>query len=1122
MASKSEPPKEVENSKALEASKDEAQPGQEDAGAQQPKFDEEAASQQHHDAEKAKSDDESLTTILDPRQRTELTILLAAATATMREEIAANFDASMPMPGGGGADSNGARPASQQKKKQPQTEDEKMMATDPSTADVAAYDRERKLMDARAKELSAPKMRELRDAALEWFDAWRAGVIGRVGEVMNSDSKEAAKKAEQEGEAHKAEPSKGPAQDRKVEDKPASTDHKATEQAEEDALRTLFPPINTPLAKLDQSKRALILHSVLLLLISLEHYPAPSRILLLYLTASLRLPFSTLTKEEAQTAQGLLHAANELSGDAETKAQAEANERNRRWKVRWAAAAGAAVVGITGGMAAPLVAAGVGSVMGGLGLGATTAAGYLGSVAGSSLLVGGLFGAYGGRMTSKMMDQYAREVQDFAFVPLRAGAEANDNNITPAQSKDDAAEDAEGKSAPQDRRLRVTIAISGWLTEKEEVVKPWRVLGHGGSEAFALRWELEALMNLGHAIETMLSSAAWGYAQKELIARSIFADLMGAMWPLGLLQVARVVDNPFSVAKARAEKAGAVLADALVNRAQGERPVTLLGYSLGARVIYSCLLTLAARRAFGLVEHVVLIGAPLPSDAADWRVLRTAVAGRLVNVFSANDYVLGFLYRTSSVQLGVAGLQRIEGVPGVENVDVSDVVSGHLRYRHLVGRILRTIGFEDLDLAAVQREEDAFKVMLEEEQKARDRMIEKVPKKIPTSLPESVSVRFGGKKAAGTEKAPDPAQESTEEAPTKGGAKPELSAEDAEKEAQSMEKSVQEKTDSSYMQYLAEVLRLGQTTGATSAASQMASARYPRAASATSAARDPQGTIDAAKDSPYATFNKYQPYVMSASTYARQHWPFSTNSSAKASQTAKDETSETPSAPDASKGSKPAEGDAASAAAGRSYLEMASDSWRGWGGSKEGSVSEKAEADAAATSGSSYLGRASDAWRSMGKGKEDPKASSTVLGGKTEDNKSASEVPAEKAGEKTESSEVPEKKAGKTTEAVTEEEPKKSNQESAKASSQAPASTEEQNSKAAPTEEGEGTQQEEGKASTEAPAEKAEEETGAALKENPQKSGKDEKESDDKDGQGSGSGQKSYMQSGASMLGLSK
>lgn len=175
------------------------------------------------------------------------------------------------------------------------------------------------------------------------------------------------------------------------------------------------------------------------------------------------------------------------------------------------------------------------------------------------------------------------------------------------------------------------------------------------------------------------------------------------------LPVRAITDAPFFYSKA-----GLVLADALINKAQGERPVTLIGYSLGARLIYSCLMSLAERRAFGLVESAVLIGAPTPSgesphsdfntpqleilrvaalattvmrvlyvylktaihlrdsfkslqisrhngltpiwgksDAAVWRAMRSVVSGRLVNVYSENDYILAFLYRTSSIQVSL-------------------------------------------------------------------------------------------------------------------------------------------------------------------------------------------------------------------------------------------------------------------------------------------------------------------------------------------------------------------------------------------------------------------------------------------------------------------------------------
>src|SRR5213078_3552544 len=120
---------------------------------------------------------------------------------------------------------------------------------------------------------------------------------------------------------------------------------------------------------------------------------------------------------------------------------------------------------------------------------------------------------------------------------------------------------------------------------------------------------------------------------------------------------------------------GEILADALINKTQGERPVILIRYSLGALVFFSYLLSLANRCAFGLVDSAILIGAPSPCAARLWRLMRTIVSGRLVNVFSLKDSVLHFLYRISSIQFNIAGLQPILGVSGVENFDVSGAVT---------------------------------------------------------------------------------------------------------------------------------------------------------------------------------------------------------------------------------------------------------------------------------------------------------------------------------------------------------------------------------------------------------------------------------------------------------------
>ena len=647
--------------------------------------------------------DESLTTILSTRtQQAEFTLLLHSLTSSMRKTITDTFD-----PRYSGLPSDSQFDAHKNPLSHDAPADMKL-----GDVDVSEMDKQRKEAEERIKELSKPEVQGLKKDALEFFDQWQESVLGRVGQVLNAvpagketvtgAERGAEKKGEEKAQALVAKDEKVTKTDIEAD----TTDEKMEQYVQEIDRKTkeVYRPAETPLLKLELEQRRLILHSTILLLLSLEHYAAHSRVLLLYLASSLDISVEWLSEHEAQVARGLLKAAEEMNADKETKKKAEENATSRKWKVGLASVAGAAVIGITGGLAAPLVAAGIGSVMGGLGLAGTTAAAYLGSVAGSTVLVGGLFGAYGGKMTGQMMDEYAKEVEDFGFVPVHKWSKPR-------------------KIEKEYRRLRVAIGISGWLTEKEDVVKPWRVLSPS-IEGFALKYEMESLLKLGNAIQGLIKTQAWALAKTEIIKRTFFAALMEGLWPLALLKVSRIVDNPFSVALSRSDKAGRVLADALINRAQGERPVSLIGYSLGARVIYRCLLTLAERKAFGLIENVVLLGCPAPSNSMDFRKMRSVVSGRLVNVYSENDYILGFLYRATAAQYGVCGLNKADYVKGVENVDVSDIVSGHLRYRYLTGAILKRIGLEDIDVAEIAIEEDelaAIEAVEEKEAKEHQR-----------------------------------------------------------------------------------------------------------------------------------------------------------------------------------------------------------------------------------------------------------------------------------------------------------------------------------------------------------------------------------------------------------------
>lgn len=167
-------------------------------------------------------------------------------------------------------------------------------------------------------------------------------------------------------------------------------------------------------------------------------------------------------------------------------------------------------------------------------------------------------------------------------------------------------------------------------------------------------------------------------------------DVLAVLTKLGYL-----IDNPWSNALDRARQAGAVLADILINRSMGVRPVSLVGFSLGARVIFYALVELAKVKAFGVVQEVYLFGATLTASKKVWRQVRGVVSGRFVNAFAMNDWVLGYLFRATSGGLNtVAGLRPIEFVPDLENVDITDILVGHMSYRTLMPTLLKHVGFK--------------------------------------------------------------------------------------------------------------------------------------------------------------------------------------------------------------------------------------------------------------------------------------------------------------------------------------------------------------------------------------------------------------------------------------------
>ncbi|RFU80983.1 hypothetical protein TARUN_1268 [Trichoderma arundinaceum] len=625
-----------------------------------------------------------LTNILSVAEKNDLATLVNAITEKMARDISNIFDSPpvAPIQSDHGHHHWLSLPLLHQKHNKPISHSLLSMKRAVSSK---TYDKTREIIEKEEKEAMTPQLRELKKEALIFFRKWQTIVLQRLRDIAVNDQTGLQVNTRGRGRGLRGAPRGRGGGGRgggaiRTPLTLATGPPRTPSNYVDLGLAAQFPPIPNPLWTLDMDRRKLLLHIVFLILLSMQEYTANSRHLLLSLATSLNLPQWVYQEEELRLARGLAKAALDLSLEDAANQKNEETKNSRRWKLG---------LGVNSGkLAAPLTAVGIGTAHDGHGLTSSAAASLLGTMAENAVVMGGLFGINAAKPTVKMMESFAREIQDFAFIPIHGidGTEYRD-------ARDISAEH---------RRLCLTIALGGFLTDNEAITKSWHCLGHH-TECFATRWEVTALTNLGNSLETVIKSSAWNSGQAEIKARTIFSSLIDSVWPVALLRISKIIDNPWSVGMVRAEKAGAVLADAIMRQKfQGERPVSLIGYSLGARAIYACLMVLAERRQFGIIDSVVLMGTPAPSESRVWLTLKSVVCGRLINVYSEHDYILGFLYRTSNIQFGVAGLQEIQGADGVENYKVKSLPRGHLSYKSQVSTVLKNIGWEDVIMDAVK------------------------------------------------------------------------------------------------------------------------------------------------------------------------------------------------------------------------------------------------------------------------------------------------------------------------------------------------------------------------------------------------------------------------------------
>jgi hypothetical protein len=231
----------------------------------------------------------------------------------------------------------------------------------------------------------------------------------------------------------------------------------------------------------------------------------------------------------------------------------------------------------------------------------------------------------------------------------------------------------------------------------------WRDFFASKAEEHVLIWERQVLEEVADAIREIVWQSASRRVIGEFLRQSLYLKnvLNAAALPLSLLDIVGGLASPWTLVLERAEACGLLLAERLLDakrRARGSRPVTLIGYSFGAAVIFAALQRLAAAGPHGIdiVENAVLIGAPVCSSRLDpWRKARGVVAGRLINCFSSRDWILALIYRTKTWSLGVAGTAAItENGLKIENLNLSERITYHLSYPALLPYIFSELHLE--------------------------------------------------------------------------------------------------------------------------------------------------------------------------------------------------------------------------------------------------------------------------------------------------------------------------------------------------------------------------------------------------------------------------------------------
>ena len=244
------------------------------------------------------------------------------------------------------------------------------------------------------------------------------------------------------------------------------------------------PPIRDP-SSLTSKKLALdlrwtVLCDLFLVLIADSVYDARSRVLLIKMGEHLGVEWLDITRFERRVTEALqIQEAGEQSWkeDALIESRAKAARNRRYMMMGLATLGGGLVIGLSAGLLAPVIGAGLGAAFTTVGISGTT--GFLAGTGGAALIT--TTGVVtGSSIAGRGMAKRTKNVQTFEFRPLH-------NN----------------------QRVNLLVTVSGWMSSKlDDVRVPFSTIDPVMGDVISLHWEPETLQSMGQTMNLLATEVA--------------------------------------------------------------------------------------------------------------------------------------------------------------------------------------------------------------------------------------------------------------------------------------------------------------------------------------------------------------------------------------------------------------------------------------------------------------------------------------------------------------------------------------------------------------------------------------------------------------------------------------